>query len=436
MPDRYNLITDVPYYENDMPKSGNLEYLDERCRLDIYYPETAALAPTVLFFHGGGLSAGEKFIPETLKNAGLIVVSANYRLSSDRAKCPDYINDAAAAAVWVFRHIAEYGGDPDVVFVSGGSGGAYLAAMIGMAPQFLAQFGESNRRFAALMPISGQMTTHFQIINERNGTAGMTQPLRAVIDEFAPLHYASPDLSPIILYAGDPKIEWPTRAEENALLAATLTRVAGHPRTELFLFPGFDHGNVYEPAYVLIRKRAFLEMGNRMRGKLKPPPPEIVDAPCRTDFQTRMGGTDPFGTRALWSHDGEYLTILIECPDQQINDLPICPNLWSGNCVEIWIEDSAGVCRQWGIGIDGQQGFNAVGATGTAARTKAFRNESGWSAEIRIPLKELVLPVKANLVRHRVTKAEETYTNWSPIFSGINREPEAFVELKIKMTDK
>ena len=58
MPDRYNLITNVPYYENDMPKSGNLEYLDERCRLDIYYPETAALAPTVLFFHGGGLSGG------------------------------------------------------------------------------------------------------------------------------------------------------------------------------------------------------------------------------------------------------------------------------------------------------------------------------------------------------------------------------------------
>lgn len=428
----YAQVENIPYYEEDMPRSGDSDYLRERCKLDIYYPEGIKMAPAILFFHGGGLSGGEKFIPETLKNSKLIVVSANYRLSSERARCPDYLNDAAAAAAWVFRHIAEYGGDPDLVFVSGGSGGAYLAAMIGMAPRFLAQFGESNRRFAALMPISGQMTTHFQIINERNGTSGMTQPLRATVDEFAPLYYASADLPPILLYAGDPKIEWPTRAEENALLAATLTRVAGHAATELYLFPGFDHGNVYEPAYVLMRARVFVEMGKRMRPRFKPAPLQITRNVCRTPFQSRCGGPDPFGTTAGWSHDGECLTIRVECPEKRMDQLVAGPHVHDGDCIEIWLETIPGRYALYAIAPDGRLAFYEFGMTESSVKTAVTRDESGWQAEFRIPLKELSAPVAANIIRRRMAAGDDTYTNWSPVYSGINREPDAFVGLEIK----
>lgn len=246
----YRLLCDIPYYDADMERTGDPAYIAERCKLDIYMPEQAAKAPVVIYFHGGGMTAGKKFIPEGLKRSGLIVVAPNYRLSSDRARCPDYLYDAAAAACWVFRHIAEYGGDPDSVFVTGASAGAYLAAMIGMAPAYLAKFGESNRRFAALMPISGQMTTHFQILKERNTPASPSP----VIDQYAPLYHASKELPPIILFAGDPQKEWPARAEENLLLAAVLTKIAGHPDTTVHLFSGFDHGSAREPAYILIKK--------------------------------------------------------------------------------------------------------------------------------------------------------------------------------------
>jgi len=40
------------------------EYIKERCVLDLYHPEDKEGFPTVVWFHGGGLTGGEKFIPE------------------------------------------------------------------------------------------------------------------------------------------------------------------------------------------------------------------------------------------------------------------------------------------------------------------------------------------------------------------------------------
>ncbi len=55
----------------------------------------------------------------------MAVVAVNYRLYP-KVKAPVYIEDAAAAVAWVFRHIEEYGGDPELIFISGHSAGGYL----------------------------------------------------------------------------------------------------------------------------------------------------------------------------------------------------------------------------------------------------------------------------------------------------------------------
>lgn len=72
---RYNTVYDIPYYE-----SSTDSYINERCKIDIYYSENTSDFPTVVWFHGGGLSGGEKFIPQELKDNGLAVVAVNYRL--------------------------------------------------------------------------------------------------------------------------------------------------------------------------------------------------------------------------------------------------------------------------------------------------------------------------------------------------------------------
>ena len=175
---------DLPYYEPGWAGSGDAEYRQERCKLDLHCPAQPGFA-TIVWFHGGGLQAGEKEIPEILKNRGVAVAAPNYRLSSARARCPDYLEDAAAAVAWVLRHVAGYGGDPAKVYVSGGSGGAYLAAMLGLAPEYLERHGLSPRQLAGVLPVSGQMSTHFQIVNERSGTVSMAPNPVPVIDRYA-----------------------------------------------------------------------------------------------------------------------------------------------------------------------------------------------------------------------------------------------------------
>jgi len=81
--------------------SNATEYAKERCKLDLYYPENAKDYTTVVWFHGGGLTGGEKFIPEKLKEKGIAVIGVNYRLYP-KVKCPVYIEDAAAAVAWAF----------------------------------------------------------------------------------------------------------------------------------------------------------------------------------------------------------------------------------------------------------------------------------------------------------------------------------------------
>jgi len=262
----YQQQSDLDYYVPDFPSSGDLTYRAERCKLDIYYPVgNDRKFPTLVWFHGGGMVGGEKGFNaqnSILRERGLAVVMPNYRLASGPARCPDYLEDAAAAVAWVFRHIAEYGGDSSSIYLSGGSAGGYLSAMLGLDGRWLAKHDLDFHNLAGILPVSGQMATHFQIINERRDTPGGGAYFPLAIDEYAPLFYSRPDAPPVRLYVGDSDLDWPARAEENRLLAASLTRLAGHQDTQCFVLPGYSHGDVYVPALVLLLKHLW-EIENR-----------------------------------------------------------------------------------------------------------------------------------------------------------------------------
>jgi carboxylesterase type B len=88
----------------------------------VHHPKSKGFA-TVVWFHGGGLTGGNRGIPDGLKDKGIAIVAAGYRLNPD-VKSPTYIEDAAAAVAWTVKNIGKYGGDPNKIFVSGHS--AYL----------------------------------------------------------------------------------------------------------------------------------------------------------------------------------------------------------------------------------------------------------------------------------------------------------------------
>lgn len=242
---QYLTESNLPYYENSIIQSDN--YIKERCVLDIYYPTNIKNFATIVWFHGGGLTGGEKEIPEALKEKGFAVVGVNYRLSPN-VNAPKYIEDAAAAVAWVFKNISNYGGDTSLIFVSGYSAGGYLTDMIGLDKKWLSVYDIDANDIAGLISLSGQAITHFTIREER-GIPG-TQP---IIDELAPLYHVRKDASPLILITGDRELELLGRYEENAYLMRMM-KLNGHQKTKLYELDGYDHGIVDAAMPLLLKE--------------------------------------------------------------------------------------------------------------------------------------------------------------------------------------
>ena len=178
-------------------------------------------------------------------NKGFAIVAVGYRLSPG-ATVEECIDDAAAAAAWVINHIGEYGGNKEMIFVSGHSAGGYLTSMIGMDKRWMAKYGlDPDTSFAALLPYSGQAITHFT----RRSEMGMkdTQPL---VDELSPLYHVRPDCPPMVIYSGDRELEMLGRYEENAYLWRMMT-ICGHKDVTLYEFDGFNHNTMVTPAHQL-----------------------------------------------------------------------------------------------------------------------------------------------------------------------------------------
>lgn len=93
----------------------------------------AALAPVLLFIHGGYWRSLDKadhsFIAPTFAKEGACVVVPNYSLCP-AVSIPDIVLQMVRALAWTYRHIAVHGGDPQRITVVGHSAGGHLAAML------------------------------------------------------------------------------------------------------------------------------------------------------------------------------------------------------------------------------------------------------------------------------------------------------------------
>jgi acetyl esterase/lipase len=238
----YETKLNIPYFSESINLSD--EYINERCVLDIYYPKNTKDFPTVVWFHGGGLTGGNKYFPETLKEEGICIIAVNYRLDP-AVRSPVYIEDAAAAVAWVFNNIDDYGGNTSAIFVSGHSAGGYLTMMVGLDKRWLGSNKIDADSIAGLIPFSGQTVTHSTIRKER----GIVAP-SPIIDDLAPVYHIRADAPPLLLITGDRELEMSGRYEENAYLMSMM-KAAGHQETKLFELNGYGHSMV-EPAVPLL----------------------------------------------------------------------------------------------------------------------------------------------------------------------------------------
>ncbi len=212
------------------------EYVRTQCLLDLYYPKDTKDYPTIVWFHPGSLTMGSKewgiFFAKRFTAEGFGVILAGYRLSP-KAKNPAYIEDTASAVYWTFKNIANYGGDPGKVYLSGHSAGGYLAAIISLDERYLEKHNISVQRIAGIIPISGQMVTHSTILVERGIPEGTI-----IIDEFSPIYHSRKVGPACLCICGDNDL--PMRSDENIFFIAGL-KSAGNKNAHYLEVKGRNH---------------------------------------------------------------------------------------------------------------------------------------------------------------------------------------------------
>ena len=129
----------IPVHPRDMQLIHNVAYGPApRHHLDVWRMSTTPKnAPVIFYIHGGAWTFGDKrdqgrpMLHEFVKR-GWVAVSCNYRLAP-RHPWPAQIQDVTRTLAWIKKYIANYGGDPDRVVVSGGSAGGHLAALLALS---------------------------------------------------------------------------------------------------------------------------------------------------------------------------------------------------------------------------------------------------------------------------------------------------------------
>ena len=236
----YTFEQNIPYQKGD-------EYILERCVLDVYSPESKEDLPVLIYFHGGGLKRGNKYIPEYLKEKGIIVVAVNYRFFPE-VSVKEIIGDAAISVKWVFDHITKYGGNPNKIFLSGHSAGGYIISMLGLDASYLMSVGLDPNQIAGLIPLSGHTITHMTAREEMG-----IGPLQPIIDQMAPLFHVKENTPPYIMITGDRELELLGRYEENAYMHRMM-KLSSNKKTELYELQGYGHMMVYPALPILLEK--------------------------------------------------------------------------------------------------------------------------------------------------------------------------------------
>lgn len=164
-------LTGQPQDSVDHWEWSNLAYLpngDSLQMLNLVVPKEAEKPPLLLWLGGGAWAFVNRHqempLARKLAREGIAVASVGHRLSTaawvepertEGVQHPAHAEDAAAAFHWLKTHAAEYGYDPDKIFIGGYSCGAYLAAILGSDSRFLQAHGYELDDIAGLLPVAG-----------------------------------------------------------------------------------------------------------------------------------------------------------------------------------------------------------------------------------------------------------------------------------------
>lgn len=207
----------------EVTKTRNIRYADgagSRHLLDVYRPDRPVRdAPVLLQIHGGGWVIGDKSqqglpLVNHMAARGWVCVAINYRLSPKSA-FPAHIEDCKLAIRWIRENIAEYGGNPDFVCVTGGSAGGHLSSLTALSandPAWQKGFVDVDTSMRACVPFYGVYDFTFE--NGSKHELGMLDFIertvvkqhvddnRPLYEAASPIYRIGPDAPPFYVVHG------------------------------------------------------------------------------------------------------------------------------------------------------------------------------------------------------------------------------------------
>jgi len=127
-------------------------------KLDLYIPKNKKPAPVFFFVHGGAWRSGDRALYFPLggrfAKEEILTVVPSYRLAPLNPH-PAQIEDVAAAFAWTVKHIAEYGGDPNRIYVGGHSAGGHLSALLALDERWLKKYDLTSKSIRGAITMSG-----------------------------------------------------------------------------------------------------------------------------------------------------------------------------------------------------------------------------------------------------------------------------------------
>ncbi|CAF2045501.1 hypothetical protein HID58_034800 [Brassica napus] len=235
-----------------------------RNRLDLYLPKNSngGPKPVVAFVTGGawiiGYKAWGSLLGQQLSERDIIVACIDYR-NFPQGSISDMVKDASSGISFICNHIAEYGGDPDRIYLMGQSAGAHIAACA-LVDQVVKESGEgdsvswSSSQINAYFGLSGgynllSLVDHFHsrglyrsiFLSIMEGEESLKQFSPELVVQDPNLKHIVARLPPIILFHGTADYSIPSDASK--CFAETLQRLGG--KAEVILYEGKTHTDLF-----------------------------------------------------------------------------------------------------------------------------------------------------------------------------------------------
>jgi acetyl esterase/lipase len=253
---------DIPYVAN-----GHV-----RQTLDLYIPVANHPVPLVVWVHGGAWKLGSKdwINVKYLVQQGYAIASVDYRFSGD-AKFPAQIQDCNTALNFLMANAVSYGIDPKRLVVGGGSAGAHLALLLGLARRETAFDADPSIQPLAILDFFGpvdfiSMLEQLGPAHNREAAGDFHRLLGAsplarpdLARRASPITYVNPGNPPVLILHGDKDPSVPYRQSQQ--LHARLTQAG--ISNELITVRGAGHdGPMFATPELQQRILSFLQSTN------------------------------------------------------------------------------------------------------------------------------------------------------------------------------